>query len=196
MFSRRAACYREERAEFGEYLTLINMAMVSLDQGEVDAAIDVLERAIAGLQGIRAPYGVGSARSLLALARALRGDDDQAIVHAREAYLAQVNNGPAGCDKPLMAAAMFHARRGDLPRAALIANCVAGPDVRSNRHVCPMNERLDADVEALVSAVLTERDRERCRRAGAALSLAQVAAIAFEVAPVDRWLRPGVATAG
>jgi hypothetical protein len=196
MFSRQAACYREERGEFGEYLTLINLAMVSLDQGEVDAAIDVLERAIAGLQRIRAPYGVGRPRSLLALARALRGDDDQAIVHAREAYLAQVNNGPAGCDNPLMAAAMFHARRGDLPRAALIAGCVAGPAVRGDRHLCPMDARLDADVAALVSAGMPTRERDRCREAGMPLTLAQVAAIAFDDAPIDGGLRPGVAAAG
>ncbi len=127
----------------------------------------------------------------MALARALRGDDDHAIVHAREAYLTQVTNGPAGCDKPLMAAAMFHARRGDLPRAALIAGCVAGPTVRGNRHVCPMDERLDADVRALVSAGMAERERGSCQEAGARMTLAQVAGIAFDGAGIDGWVRAG-----
>jgi tetratricopeptide (TPR) repeat protein len=184
-YRRQAACYREEGSEFGEYLALYNLALVSLDVGEVDAAIETLERAMAGLQRIRAPYGLGAARALMTLARAIRGDDEDGLMNAREAYQAMLPNGPSMCDKPLMAAAMYHARRGELPRAALIAGCVEGPNVRGKKQICPMDERLDADVRALVSAGMPERDRAGCREAGVSLTLAQVAAIAFDGAPID-----------
>jgi predicted ATPase/DNA-binding winged helix-turn-helix (wHTH) protein len=195
-YRRQAACYREEGSEFGENLALYNLALVSLDIGEVDAAIETLERAIAGLQRIRAPYGLGAARSLMVLARALRGDDEDGLASAREAYQGQINNGADSCDKPLMAAAMFHARRGDLPRAALIAACVLGPNVRGRKQICPMDERLDADVSALVTAGMPERERESCREVGASLTLAQAASIAFDGAPIDAVVRQGTAIAG
>jgi predicted ATPase/DNA-binding winged helix-turn-helix (wHTH) protein len=184
-YRRQAACYREESSEFGEYLALYNLALVSLDDGKVEAAIETLERVIAGLQRLRAPYGLGAARSLMTLARAIRGDDEDGLVNAREAYQAMLTNGPQMCDKPLMAAAMFHARRGELKRAALIAGGVEGPNVRGKKPICPMDERLDADVRALLSAGMRERERVICRDAGAALTLAQVASIAFDGAPVD-----------
>jgi predicted ATPase len=195
-YRHQAACYRNNGSEFGEHLALYNLALVSLDIGEIDAAIETLERAMAGLQRIRAPCGLGAARSLMVLARALRGDDEDGLASAREAYQGQINNGPESCDKPLMAAAMFHARRRDLPRAALIAACVQGPNVRGKKNICPMDERLDADVQALVGAGMPERERESCRELGVALTLAQVASIAFDGAPIDASLRRGVATAG
>jgi tetratricopeptide (TPR) repeat protein len=195
-YRRQAACYREEGSEFGEYLALYNLAQVSLDEGKVEAAIETLERVIAGLQRLRAPYGLGAARSLMTLARAIRGDDEDGLVSAREAYQAMLTNGPESCDKPLMAAAMFHARRGELQRAALIASCVEGPNVRGKKQICPMDERLDADVRALVSAGMPERERESCRELGVSLTLAQAASIAFDGAPIDALLRQGVATAG
>jgi predicted ATPase/DNA-binding winged helix-turn-helix (wHTH) protein len=184
-YRRQAACYREEGSEFGEYLALYNLALVSLDVGDVDAAIETLERAMAGLRRIRAPYGLGAARSLMTLARALRGDDQDGLVSAREAYQAMLTNGPSSCDKPLMAAAMYHARRGDLQRAALIAGCVDGPNVRGKKQVCPMDERLDAEVSVLMTAGMSEHERVSCRVVGLSLTLAQVAPIAFEGAPID-----------
>jgi predicted ATPase/DNA-binding winged helix-turn-helix (wHTH) protein len=195
-YHRQAACYREDGSEFGEYLALYNLAMVSLDIGEIEAAIQTLERVIAGLQRIRAPYGVGAARSLMTLARAIRGDDEDGLVSAREAYQAMLNNGPAMCDKPLMAAAMFHARRGEFKRAALIAGCVEGPNVRGSKQTCPMDDRLDDDVRALVTAGMPEREPESCWRLGTSLTLAQVASIAFEGASIDGLVRQGVSGAG
>jgi hypothetical protein len=68
--------------------------------------------------------------------------------------------------------------------------------VRGKKNICPMDERLDADVQALVGAGMPERERESCRELGVALTLAQVASIAFDGAPIDASLRRGVATAG
>ncbi len=68
--------------------------------------------------------------------------------------------------------------------------------MRGNRHVCPMDERLEADVRALVSSGMGERERLSCREAGTRMTLAQVAGIAFEGAGIDRWLRSGGVAAG
>jgi tetratricopeptide (TPR) repeat protein len=183
-YRRQAACSREEGSEFGENLALANAAMVSLDMGEVDSAVETFERVVAVLHRMRAPYGLGNIRALLTLARALKGDDADALANAREAYHALLTIGPTSCDKPLMAAAMFHARRGDLRRAALIAACVEGPNVRGTKHICPMDERLDADVARVVAA-LPAAERVRCREIGARLTLAQVASIALDGARID-----------
>jgi tetratricopeptide (TPR) repeat protein len=166
-FRRQAALYREDGSELGEYMALMNLSLVWLDIGEIDEAIGTLDRAIAGLRRIRAPYGLGWARGFMAIARAVRGDDDDGLAGAREAYEMLLPNGAASLDKPLMAAAMFHARHGDLERAAVIAGCATGPNVRGTQLCCPIDERLQREVDALVQAGV---DAARCgawQRAGA-----------------------------
>ena len=184
-FRRQAALYRADASEFGEYLALLNLSSVSLDTGEIDEAIDALSRAIAGLQRIRAPYGLGQARAFMAIARAVRGDDDDGLAGAREAYDLLLPSGTSSLDKPLMAAAMFHARRGDLRRAAVIAGCATGPQVRGKNLCCPIDERLQLEVETLVQAGADEARRDAWRRAGVSLTPEQIAPIAFDGAPID-----------
>jgi tetratricopeptide (TPR) repeat protein len=183
-YRRQAALYREEGSEFGEYLALMNLSMVSLDIGEIDEAIDTLDRAIAGLRRIRAPYGLGQARAFMAVARAVRGEHDDGLAGAREAYEMLLPNGATALDKPLMAAAMFHARHGDLERAALIAGCATGPNVRGTHQCCPIDERLQREVDALVQAGADAARREAWQRAGASMTPAQIAPIAFDGAPM------------
>jgi predicted ATPase/DNA-binding winged helix-turn-helix (wHTH) protein len=189
-YRRQAALCREDGSEFGEYLALSNLAWVSLDVGEVDAAIETLERAIAGLERIRAPYGLGPLRSLSTLAHAIRGDDQDGLRNAREAYQVMLTRGPRACDKPLMSAAAFHARRGDSRRAAVVFGCVEGPNVRGNKQLCPMDEMLDNQVRAMVTGRMPEHERFRCWELGKSLTLAEVAAIAFDAAPIDSVNRP------
>jgi predicted ATPase/DNA-binding winged helix-turn-helix (wHTH) protein len=181
---RQAALQREDGSRFGEYLALLNLAIVSLNTGEIDEAIDILRRAIAGLSRIRAPFGLGSARAYLTIARAVRGDADDGLAGAREAYETLVPNGATSLDKPLMAAAVFHARHGDLERAALIAGCAGGPNVRGAKPCCPIDERLQREVDTLVQAGADAARREAWQRAGAAMTPAQIAPIAFNGAPM------------
>lgn len=186
-FRRQATLYREEGSEFGEYLALMNLSSVSLDIGEIDEAIDeaidALDRAIAGLRRIRAPYGLGQARAFMAIARAARGDD-VGLAAAREAYDMLLPSGASSLDKPLMAAAMFHARQGDLERAAVIAGCATGPNVRGKQLCCPIDERLQREVDALVQAGTDAAQRDAWQRAGVSLTPAQIAPIAFDGAPI------------
>jgi tetratricopeptide (TPR) repeat protein len=183
-FRRQAAVYREDNSEFGEYLALMNLSSVWLDIGEIDEAIGTLERVIAGLRRIRAPYGLGLARAFLAIARAIRGDADDPS-GAREAYVMLLPDGASALDKPLMAAAMFHARHGDLERAAVIAGCATGPNVRGSQQCCPIDERLQREVDALVLAGADPARCEAWQRAGASMTPAQIAPIAFDGAPID-----------
>jgi predicted ATPase len=184
-FRRQAALYREDGSEFGEYLALTNLSMVSLDMGEIDEAIGTLDRAIAGLRRIRAPYGLGWARGFMAIARAVRGDDDDGLAGAREAYEMLLPNGATSLDKPLMAAAMFHARHGDLERAAVIAGCATGPNVRGSQLCCAIDERLQREVDTLVQAGVDAARREAWQRAGASMTPTQISPIAFDGAPID-----------
>ena len=50
-YGRQAELYRREGADFGEYMALTNLSMVLLDTGEVDAAIDALQRVLDGSRG-------------------------------------------------------------------------------------------------------------------------------------------------
>ena len=183
-FRRQAALYREEGSEFGEYLALLNLSTVWLDMGQIDDAIEALDRAIAGLRRVRAPYGLGAARAFMAIARAVRGDD-VGLAGAREAYEMLLPSGASSLDKPLMAAAMFHARRGDFERAALIAGCATGPNVRGSQPCCPIDERLQREVDALLLAGADAARREAWQRAGVPMTPAQIAPIAFDGAPIE-----------
>ncbi len=187
-YRRQAALYREDGSEFGEYLALINLSMILLDIDQIDEAIDALKRVIAGLRRLRAPYGLGSARALMAIALAVRGDDDNGLAGTREAYYMLLPNGTSTLDKPLLAAAMFHARRGDLKRAAVIAACATGPNVRASAPYCPIDERLQREVDALVQTGTDAAEREAWQCAGVSMKPAQIASIAFDDAPLESLL--------
>ena len=146
-FRRQAALYREEGSEFGEYLALLNLSSVSLDMGEIDDAIEALNRATAGLRRIRAPYGLGAARAFMAIARAVRGDDASASpvrARLRDAAAQRRLVGGQAADG-----------RGDVPRAPGRLRA-RGADRRLRRpartcaatsRCCPIDERLQREVE-------------------------------------------------
>jgi len=114
----------------------------------------------------------------------VRGDD-VGLAGAREAYEMLLPSGASSLDKPLMAAAMFHARRGDFERAALIAGCATGPNVRGSQPCCPIDERLQREVDALLLAGADAARREAWQRAGVSMTPAQIAPIAFDGAPIE-----------
>jgi len=118
-FRRQGELYHRAGAEFGEYLALGNVGSAQLQSGDLDAAIESLRKAVEGLRRINAPYGQNFRVSMLSIALALRGDANDVLPLAREAFdQLRVLGATSG---PLLAAALYLARRDDLRRACLLA---------------------------------------------------------------------------
>jgi len=182
-FRRQAELYRRDGAELGQYLALINLANVSLDVGEIDAAIDAARCAIDGLRRLKTMSGTGMARAQLAIALAVRGDDVDVLSMAREAF---DRLGPSGATfKPLMAAALHHARRSDVRRAALVAGHARVALAKETASPCPIDFRMQRQLGELAAAADASAPVEAWQLVGEGLSESQAAAIAFEGATLD-----------
>jgi hypothetical protein len=57
--------------------------------------------------------------------------------------------------------------------------------VRGTNLPCPIDERLQREVDALVQAGADAAQREAWQSAGVSMTLAQIAPIAFDKAPID-----------
>ncbi len=187
-YGRQAELYRRDGAEFGEYMALTNLSGVLLDMGEVDAAIDAVQRVLDGLQRLRAPYGRAMPRAMYAVALALRGDDVDVLSLAREAF---DHLGPMGGDapyKPLMAAALHHARRGEAQRGALIGGYAWHVLSKETSNACLIDVRMRDQLIDLAKSAGAGASVDDWLKAGERLSQAQVAALAFEGARVEEFL--------
>ncbi len=182
-FCRQGDLYRRAGAELGEYLALGNVGSAQLQAGMLDAAIESLRKAVDGLRRINAPYGQGFRVSMLSIALALRGDAVDTFALAREAF--EQLRALSATSGPLLAAALDFARRNDLRRAVRLAGYALSPQKKDQAGVC---------LPVLLQAHQRVRDRalieqsvttiEAWLRAGEQLTEAQVAAIAFEDAPL------------
>ena len=127
--------------------------------------------------------GQGFRVSMLSIALALRGDAVDTLALAREAF--EQLRALSATSGPLLAAALDFARRNDLRRAVRLAGYALSPQKKDQAGVC---------LPVLLQAHQRVRDRalieqsvttiEAWLRAGEQLTEAQVAAIAFEDAPL------------
>jgi ATP/maltotriose-dependent transcriptional regulator MalT len=169
-------------------MALTNLSRVLLDTGEVDAAIDALQRVLDGLQRLRAPYNRASPRALYAVALALRGDDVDVLSLAREAFDQLgpiIGHSPF---EPLMAAALHHARRGEAQRGALIGGYAWHVLSKETSTVLLMDVRMRDQLIDLAKSAGAGASVDDWLKAGERLSQAQVAALAFEGARVEEFL--------
>jgi predicted ATPase/DNA-binding winged helix-turn-helix (wHTH) protein len=181
-FVRQSEFYRRDGHELGEYLALTNLARVHLDCGDFEAAVDACQRAVDGLQRIRAPYGLATARGDLVTAQVLRGSTEDLLPAAREAFeLARVSGDEAF--GALMTAALHHARRGDVARAALVAGYAYSALLR-RKQPCPVEDHFLQTFRSIAVASEPASRVEQWQVAGAALSQSQAAALAFDDAPL------------
>ena len=187
-YGRQAELYRRNGDEFGEYMALSNLSKVLLETGEVDAAIDALQRVLDGLQRLRAPYGRAVPRALHAVALALRGDDVDVLSLAREGFDHLGPMGGAPAYMPLMAAALYHARRGEAQRGALIGGYAWHVLSKETSNPCLIDVRLRDQLIDLAKSAGAGASVDDWLKAGERLSQAQVAALAFEGGRVEEFL--------
>ncbi len=187
-YGRQAELYRRNGDEFGEYMALNNLSLVLLDTGDFDAAIDALQRVLDGLQRLRAPYNRAMPRALHAVALALRGDDVDVLSLAREGFDHLSPSGGAAPYKPLMAAALHHARRGEAQRGALIGGYTWYVLSKETSNACLIDVRMRDQLIDLAKSAGAGASVDDWLKAGERLSQAQVAALAFEGARVEEFL--------
>jgi predicted ATPase len=180
-FRRQRELYRRAGAEFGEYLALGNVGSAQLQAGDLDAAIESLAAALDGLRRINAPYGRDFRLSMLSIALALRGDDVDVLALAREAFGQLRSLGATS--GPILAAALHHARRGDLERAVLLAAYAVDAPARAGRCTLPVCLRAQQRVRDRAAAAYPAATVDDWLRAGALLTEARAAALAFDDAP-------------
>jgi len=178
-FTRQAELYRQEGSTAGEYAALINLGMVALDAGEIDEAVATLRRAMDGLRREKAQFNLSTASSIYAVALAVQGDHPDVLPLARQGYdHASQMGGGANAYKPLMAAALHHARQGDGQRAASIAGYCWATLTQAMSTYCA------ADVQMKEKLVALGRERgwsvDAWMADGARLTQAQAAELAFE----------------
>jgi len=182
-FRRQGELYHRAGAEFGEYLALGNVGSAQLQAGDLDAAIESLRRAIEGLRRINAPYGQDFRLSMLSIALAMRGDTVDIPALAREAF--DQLRALGATSGPILAAALYHARRDDLRRAVLVAGYALGPLAQLKKKPIPIFLKVRERVRDRALIEHSAATIESWLRAGEQLTEAQVIAVAFDDAPLD-----------
>jgi tetratricopeptide (TPR) repeat protein len=183
-FRRQAELWRRARSPVAEFIALGNVGCAQLDAGDVDAAIESLRTSVDGLRSLRGSFNLELRLGWLAVALAWRGDDLDILPLAREAFdfLRELELTFV----PLMAAALQHARRGDLHRAALLTGYASSrlPQEKVTRPIIlPM--KMEQRVRERATAKHPAATVETWLRAGERLTAEQAAAIAFDEVPLD-----------
>lgn len=163
----------------GEATAIGHVGRAQLDAGDVDAAIASLRQSVDAFYRINPTDGLEFSLGALALALAWRGDEEDILPLAHEAFdhhrLLGVTFGP------LMAAALQHARCGDAQRAVLLAGYARGRlplHEPASLMALPIQQRL----RELAMAVSPAAAVEGWLRTGEGLTEEQAAAIAFDAA--------------
>ena len=175
--SHRAGAMRREYVAWG------NVGSVEIAAGDLDAGIELLRKAVDGLRSILPAYGLELHLGTLAVALAWRGGDEEILPLAREAF--DCTRPGAATFAPLMAAALQHAGRDELCRASVLAGyAYSKPGL--HRDPClgalPMLER----VRDRAAAKYPPGTVATWLRAGERLTEQEIAAIAFDGAPLSR----------
>ena len=175
---RQAALYRESGNEWGVQLALCNVGLYECGRGRYDAAIELLNGVLTALRRINAPYGAGSAMSMLALAHALRGDRDEALANARAAapHIQRMQD----VAPTLLPIAFVHARHRAEDRAAGLLGYVDNSFAIAGRVPFPLIVSMREEIIDRARAALGSAECERQMAVGAAFTEEHALSLAFE----------------
>jgi predicted esterase len=121
---------------------------------------------------------------MLSIALALRGDAVDVLPLAREAF--DQLRGLGATSGAVLAAALHHARRDDLRRAVLLGGYALSPQKTNPAPVClPVLLQVHHRVRDRALVEYSAAAIDIWLHAGEGLTEAQVAAIAFDDAPLD-----------
>jgi predicted ATPase/DNA-binding winged helix-turn-helix (wHTH) protein len=179
-FRRQEALYLQGGTQ-GEWIARGNIGMVLLADGQVDEAVEVLRAAVEGQRQVGTSVNVW-ALSAWAAALAARGDDE-ALARSLEAYRQQRARS-GRFEWAIDAAAMHHARHGDARRALLLGGWASRQRADGNWAVWPHALDWGRQLRALAAAALPAPQVDAWFERGQRLSDGEVAALAYEDAPL------------
>lgn len=186
-YEKQAGLYRESGSELGVFLARINIANVLLDEGEVEAAVDLLQRCIAGIEAMGEKYGLSLARNTLTVALAVHGSGGDVPRLARQSFETALPTGDVW--RPLMAIALHQARSGDARRAAVVSGYARQNHAQQRVEACRIDDLMKQRLTELLEPTLGPDVIEELSRRGEALRLEDAAAIAFDEAPLPERVR-------
>jgi predicted ATPase/DNA-binding winged helix-turn-helix (wHTH) protein len=176
--TRQRDCYLETGLELGVLMATNNRCGVLLDRGDYALAAALAASTLEPLRSASAPaLAWGLIYSLLG--RVMLGDDDHAalLALAREAY--ERGLGICTTYQQVLAAAIVHARCGELRRAALVAGFAERLRQGQKFHPVAVDRRMDEQLRELVLARHAPRELDGWLAEGARLDEPRALALAF-----------------
>ena len=166
--------------ELGVQLAMINRCGVLLDSGAYAQAVTLAQHAAGRLRSLQS-LSVAWALIYAVLGRTMLGDDDGLLSAAQEAFTAGLSIGTTY--QPLLAAALYHARRGELQRAALVGGYARKVRTEQKFHPLAIDLRLETLLRDTVEAAKSPAVFASWLADGEGLSHQRAVAIAFDLAP-------------
>ena len=179
-FDRQANLYRAAGLDAAVQMAINNRCGVLPDSGDYANAVALAQDTTVRLRGLKL---VAPAWGLIyrVLGRTMLGDDDDLLPAAHEALVAGRLAGAAY--QPLLAAALYHARRGELQRAALVGGHARKMRAEQKFYPVTIDLRMEALLRETLEAAQPRAEFESWLAAGELLSEDRVIAIAFEQSP-------------
>ena len=186
---RQADVFRAAGLEEGVQLAINNRCGILIDSADYTQAVALAQDSALRLRRLKSG-GLAWALIYVALARTMLGDDEGLLPVAHEAFTAGLAIGTTY--QPLNVAAMYHARRGDFQRAALVAGHARKMREGQKFHPVAIDLRMEALLRRTIEAAHSPEVLEAWLAAGEALSQASAVAIAFDMAPLADSAAPSV----
>ena len=180
-FERQADFFRAAGLDAGVQMAINNRCGVLLDSGTYAQAVELAQETtlrLRSLESVSLAWGL----IYVVLGRTMLGDDKGLLPAVHEAFAAGLSIGTTY--QPLLATALYHARRGELQRAALVAGQAHKMRSQQKFHPVAIDLRMEALLRALVEAAHPRAAYEAWHAAGESLPEARAIAIAFENAPL------------
>lgn len=186
---RQADVFRAAGLKEGVQLAINNRCGILIDSGDYTQALALAQDSALCLRRIKSG-GLAWALICVALARTMLGDDEDLLPVAHEAFTAGLAIGTTY--QPLNVAAMYHARRSDFQRAALVAGYARKMREGQKFHPVAIDLRMEALMRRTIETAHSPEVFEAWLASGEALSQASAMAIAFDMAPLAGSAAPSV----
>jgi hypothetical protein len=174
---RQAALYREERSPAAEQFAMSNVVGAETDLGQPEMALQHARAAIARLDSFGVAAGAGHLHDGAIVAATLLGRLDDAMAHARTAYVLLKNEGDEF--RVLESLVLPVAMSGRLADAATMTGFLDTLHLRTGEVLRASQARRRARAIALLDAALGADERIRLQSLGATLTDDQAFALAF-----------------
>ncbi|HEY5308964.1 MAG TPA: hypothetical protein VIK97_10680, partial [Casimicrobiaceae bacterium] len=174
---RQAELYREEKSPVAEQFAMSNVVGAETDLGQPEMALQHARAAIARLDALRVAAGAGHLHDGAIVAATLLGRLDDAMAHARTAYVLLKNEGDEF--RVLESLVLPVAMSGRLADAATMTGFLDALHQRTGEVLRASQARHRARATTLIESGLESTERARLHALGATLTDDKAFALAF-----------------